>query len=125
MQIAQGRHGNPRFAELHARARGRVQHPCRYYRDYASACLNMDDAASTALLDVSNPDPTPIQWVPTIMDFHFLPDMGRMTGEWFSERRTGSLQDPSVLANERRQFRLCSAPQNSMASIPLRGCGTR
>jgi hypothetical protein len=52
----------------------------------------VDYSASAALLNISNLDAVPIQRVPTIMDFNFLPDMGRMNGQWPSEGRTGCLR---------------------------------
>jgi hypothetical protein len=42
----------------------------------------MDDPTSAALLNISNLDATTKQRMPTIMDFNFLPDMGRMNGKW-------------------------------------------
>ncbi len=38
----------------------------------------MHHAAAAAILYVSNLDAATIQRMPTIMDFNFLPDMGRM-----------------------------------------------
>ena len=38
----------------------------------------MNYLTSAALLNISNLDVMPIQWMPTIVDFNFLPDMGRM-----------------------------------------------
>ncbi|MGA7780409.1 MAG: hypothetical protein WCA85_22260, partial [Paraburkholderia sp.] len=42
----------------------------------------MDDPTSAALLNISNLDATTKQRMPTIIDFNFLPDMGRMIGNW-------------------------------------------
>jgi hypothetical protein len=39
----------------------------------------MDNAAANPLLAVLRPQTAPIERVPTIMNFNFLPDMGRMT----------------------------------------------
>jgi hypothetical protein len=50
----------------------------------------VDYRASAALLNISNLDAVPIQRVPTIMDFNFLPDMGTMNGQWQLEEKTGS-----------------------------------
>jgi len=41
----------------------------------------MDDSTSTALLDVANLDAAPKQRMPPILNFDFLPDMGRMNGQ--------------------------------------------
>jgi hypothetical protein len=38
----------------------------------------MNHATAASLLDVSYLDATPIQGMPRVMDFNFLPDMGRM-----------------------------------------------
>jgi hypothetical protein len=46
------------------------------------ADFDVDYATSAALLDVSNFDAAPIQRMPAIMDFNFLPDMGRMNGKF-------------------------------------------
>jgi hypothetical protein len=40
----------------------------------------MDNAARAALLDVSNLDTAPLEPMPTIVDYSFLPDIGRMNG---------------------------------------------
>jgi len=50
----------------------------------------MHDAAAAALLDVSNFNAATIQGMPTIMDFNFLPDMGRMNASLPSGEKTGS-----------------------------------
>ncbi|WP_256390506.1 hypothetical protein [Paraburkholderia phytofirmans] len=39
----------------------------------------MNYLTSAALLNIPNLDVMPIQWMPTIVDFNFLPDMGRMS----------------------------------------------
>jgi hypothetical protein len=91
MQFAQRCYGNPRVTEFHPRAHDRIKHPARYYPDYTSTRFNMDHAVATSLFNVSNLDSPPIQWVPTIMDFHVLPDMGRMNGQCALEEKTGSL----------------------------------
>ncbi|MGA7782828.1 MAG: hypothetical protein WCA85_34675, partial [Paraburkholderia sp.] len=49
----------------------------------------MDDPTSAALLNISNLDATTKQRMPTIIDFNFLPDMGRMIGNWPSAGLTG------------------------------------
>jgi hypothetical protein len=79
LQVEQRRHRNARCADLHVRADDRVQHPRRYNRDYAGRHFNVDDSPRGALLDAAQPDLTPVQRVPTIMNFNFLPDMGRMS----------------------------------------------
>jgi hypothetical protein len=83
MQFAQRCYGHPRVSEYHPCAHDRIEHPARYHPDYTSTRFNMDNAVTTALFNVSNLDPAAIQRVPTIMDFHVLPDMGRMNGQWW------------------------------------------
>jgi hypothetical protein len=50
----------------------------------------VDYPDSAALLNISNLDAVPIQRVPSIMDFNFLPDMGRMNGALRLEENDGS-----------------------------------
>ncbi|AOJ73459.1 hypothetical protein WS83_14965 [Burkholderia sp. MSMB2042] len=49
----------------------------------------MHHAAAAAILYVSNLDAATIQRMPTIMDFNFLPDMGRMNASLRLAARTG------------------------------------
>ncbi len=48
----------------------------------------MHHAAAAAILDVSNLDAATIQRMPTVMDFNFLPDMGRMNASLRSDAKT-------------------------------------
>ncbi|MEM5300266.1 hypothetical protein VSR82_39635, partial [Burkholderia sp. JPY481] len=57
-------------------------------------------ATAASLLDVSYLDATPIQRMPTVMDFNFLPDMGRMIANLLSAGRTGCLPVRFEPANE-------------------------
>jgi hypothetical protein len=56
----------------------------------------MHYATAAALFNVTNLDATTIQGMPSIIDFNFLPDMGRMSANWRSVARTGYL--PEVCA---------------------------
>jgi hypothetical protein len=56
------------------------------------ARINMDNSPPTAQLHISNLDVTAIQRMPTIVDFDFLPDMGRMNGNWQLVVPTGCSQ---------------------------------
>jgi hypothetical protein len=38
----------------------------------------MDNPAVRASFDVLHPQSSTVKWVPTIVNFNFLPDMGRM-----------------------------------------------
>ncbi|TDY15540.1 hypothetical protein B0G81_8597 [Paraburkholderia sp. BL6665CI2N2] len=82
MQRAQCRYSDLGFTRRHGRAHGRIQHPLRYYSHYTRVGLDVNYATAAALLDVPDLDAATIQWMPTIMNFNFLPDMGRMNGQW-------------------------------------------
>ena len=56
-----------------------VEHPGSDHDHDARINLDVHYLAVGALLAVFAPDATPIQRVPAIEDFDFLPDMGRMT----------------------------------------------
>lgn len=79
MQIPKGIHRNERCAEDHAGADAGVEHPVRKYRYDARLDLNMDDAAAGALLAVMRANSAAVERMPTVVNFNFLPDMGRMT----------------------------------------------
>ena len=81
MQIAQRRCSDPRFTRLHGRARYSIQHPLRHDSHYTRVGLDVNYATAAALLDISDLDAATIQWMPTIMNFNFLPDMGRMNAK--------------------------------------------
>jgi hypothetical protein len=82
MQIPQRRYSDPRLTKLHGRTHPRIQRPLRNYPHYTRVGLDVNYAAAAALLDVPDLDAATIQRMPTIMDFNFLPDMGRMNGKW-------------------------------------------
>jgi hypothetical protein len=79
MQIRQGAHRSTRHSEVHARANPGVKHPCWHYRYDACSDFDMDNADTAALLAVLRPQTAPVKRVPTIVNFNFLPDMGRMS----------------------------------------------
>ena len=47
----------------------------------------MNELTSNALFAVKPPNTPPVQRMPAIMDFDFLPDMGRMNGEIVLNRK--------------------------------------
>jgi hypothetical protein len=116
MQFAQRCHGHPRVTGFHPRAHDRIKHPARYYPDYTSTRFNMDHAVATSLFNVSNLDSPPIQWVPTIMDFHVLPDMGRMNGQWSSHAKASCLPIQLLAHMRVRIFIRWSSQQKPTAS---------
>jgi hypothetical protein len=127
MQFAQRCHGHPRVTGFHPRAHDRIKHPARYYPDYTSTRFNMDHAVATSLFNVSNLDSPPIQWVPTIMDFHVLPDMGRMNGQW-SLRARASCSQIRLPAHMPAQISLVSLklarPMVSIHTVTWPGCSS-
>jgi hypothetical protein len=81
MKLDQRRHHHTRRADrCHTGAGDRVQHPCGDCRDHAGHRFNVNNLAGGALFAVVSPDVTPIERVPPVMNFNFLPDMGRMNG---------------------------------------------
>jgi hypothetical protein len=87
VQIAQGRYADARLAENQSGASGSIQHPFGNDPNLAVARVDMDHPTSAALLNISNLDATTKQRMPTIVDFNFLPDMGRMNGNWCTGAR--------------------------------------
>jgi hypothetical protein len=81
VQIPQGARRNARRSEFHAGADTGVKHPSRQYRYDAWCDLDMDNTAANPLLAVLRAQTAPVKRVPTIVNFKFLPDMGRMTGQ--------------------------------------------
>jgi hypothetical protein len=79
MQVGQRGDRHPRLAHLHGRASGNVEHPRRDDCNDPWRYLNMDDLAVASLLAVLPPQSSSVQWVPSIADNDFIPDMGRMT----------------------------------------------
>jgi hypothetical protein len=82
-----------------AGASDRIQHPRRYYGHHAGRRLDVGNAASITLLAAANPDTTPKERVPPIMDFHLLPDMGRMTERLRSDASRGCSPAPIAAAS--------------------------
>jgi hypothetical protein len=79
MQVDQRCHRNTRNAQLHAGAGSRIQHPCRHHDDHTGRYLEMNNLAAGAPLSILPPNAAAIECVPSVTNFDFLPDMGRMT----------------------------------------------
>ena len=79
MQISQSARRNARSAEFHAGTDTSIKHPRRHYRYDAGCDLDMDNADTSPLLAELRPQTAPIKRVPTIVNFNFLSDMGRMS----------------------------------------------
>jgi hypothetical protein len=89
VEFTQHRNCDAWLAQRHGRTHDAIQHPRRHHPHYAWTGLDVHHATATSLLDVSYLDATPIQGMPTVMDFNFLPDMGRMIANLPSEGPTG------------------------------------
>ena len=81
MELEQRRSRHTRRADrCHTSAGDRVQHPCGDCRDHPGHRLNVNNLPGGALFAVVSPNTAPIERVPPVMNFDFLPDMGRMNG---------------------------------------------
>jgi hypothetical protein len=69
-----------RRSDLHPDAGNRIQHPRRQDCDYTRQHLDMNKAAGLAPLAALPPDTLAVKRVPTVINFNFLSDMGRMNG---------------------------------------------
>jgi hypothetical protein len=79
VQVSEGICGNSRCPEGHAGADAGVRHPVRNCRYDTRVGLNMNDAASGALLAIMRTYMSAVERMPAIVNFNFPPDMGRMT----------------------------------------------
>jgi hypothetical protein len=103
MQLNQRRHCNARRTQLHSCAGGGIQHPGRHHDNHAGRHLDMKDVAAGAPLNVLTANATPIQRVPPVMNFNFLPDMGRMTRRLPWGAGHGCSPVPTAAANAPRR----------------------
>jgi hypothetical protein len=79
MQFNQRQYRDARRTECHSGAGGGIEHPCRHHDDHAGRHLDVNDLAADAPLDIMASNAAPIECVPPVTHFNFLPDMGRMT----------------------------------------------
>jgi len=79
VQISQTIHRDAWHPELHARADTRVEHPLGQYRYNAGLNLDVHDPATRTLLAIMSSRTAAVIRMPGIVNFDFLPDMGRMT----------------------------------------------
>ena len=56
----------------------------------------MNNDATRSLLAIEPPNRAAMQRMPSVVDDDFLPDMGRMFGDWHWEDRTGCSPDHCV-----------------------------
>jgi hypothetical protein len=98
-QFNQRAHRNPWCAKIHGCAGGSVQHPSGDDNDDAWFYLNVNNPSGCTLFAVLLSKAPSEKRVPTIVDFNFPPDMGRMTGRLLSAETTGCSPGRSAPAN--------------------------
>jgi hypothetical protein len=84
MQFDERVHRHPAGADLHACARDRIEHPRRDNRDDAGLRFDLHEPPGDTLLAAAEANATPVEGMPAVMDYDFLPDMGRMTRRLWS-----------------------------------------
>ncbi|MGO9419057.1 hypothetical protein [Roseiarcus sp.] len=89
MKVSQRRYAQARRAERHYGARRRIEYPRRHHHDHAGRHLDVDELTAGAPLRVLAANTPPMKRVPSVTNFDFLPDMGRMTAQWPSGAGTG------------------------------------
>jgi hypothetical protein len=89
MQLSQRRQGHARRAKGHPGAGGRIEHPRGHDDDHAGRRFDVNDLAAGAPLGVLAAQAPPIECVPAVTNFDFLPDMGRMTARLLSGENRG------------------------------------
>ena len=78
LQLGQRHDIDARRAGRHAGAVYRIEHPAGHGDHSAGRPLHQEKLAGRALLDTAHQQPAPEVRMPAVMDFRFLPDMGRM-----------------------------------------------
>jgi len=79
VQVSQAIHRESRCSEGHAGADAGVEHPVRQPRYDAELDLDVHDATTRTSFAVVCAYASTVKWMPPIVNFNFLPDMGRMT----------------------------------------------
>jgi hypothetical protein len=79
MQIPQSIRRYSGCPQRHAGTNTGVEHPVRQYRYNTRLNLEVDHATASALFTALRADALAVKGMPEIVDFNFLPDMGRMT----------------------------------------------
>jgi hypothetical protein len=79
VKIDKRAHRNERRTDLHRRANRRIEHPCRHDDRRAKFPFDNDNLGPGTLLTIETSKGPAVERTPSIMDLHFLPDMGRIT----------------------------------------------
>jgi hypothetical protein len=80
VQIGERRERHSRPAEAHAGTDDRVHDPSRRHQHHVGLGHDVDEAADRPIRASLDPKPPAIPRMPTVVDGHFLPDMGTMFG---------------------------------------------
>jgi hypothetical protein len=80
LQLDKRGHVNARRADRHAGANHGIEHPAGDRNHDAGRPLHLKEWASCALLNPTNQNLAAAIWMPSVVDFQFLTDMGRMNG---------------------------------------------
>src|SRR4051794_17880276 len=96
MQFDERVYRYPARANLHACARDRIEHPRRQDRDDARLRFDLHEPPGDTLLAAAEANATPVEGMPAIVDYDFLPDMGRMTRRLLRPGRMPSLRARTV-----------------------------
>lgn len=102
VQFGESRHRHAWWTHGEGRADSRVQHPAGDCDDDAVADLYVDELTGSATLAIHTAQSSAVQRVPTVEDFDFVPDMGRMNRNWPSSGRTGCSPAACARANAQR-----------------------
>jgi hypothetical protein len=101
VQFGERRYRRAWWTQGEGRAHGRVQHPASDRDDDTVTDLYVDKFAGGAALAIDTAQSSAVQRMPTVEDFDFLPDMGRMNRNWRSGARTGSSRAACARASGR------------------------
>jgi len=99
MQLGQRRYGRLRRPQRHSGAGDRIEHPRGHDDEYAGGRFDVNDLAASAALPILAANTPPIEGVPAVIDFYFLPDMGRMTTRLHSGASRGCSPAPIAAAS--------------------------
>jgi hypothetical protein len=97
MQLGQRRYGYPRRPQRHSGAGDRIEHPRGHDDEYAAGRFDVNDLAARTALPILAANTPPIEGVPAVTDFYFLPDMGRMTARLRWGANHGSSPAPNAV----------------------------
>ena len=83
-----------RIPEAQSRTNRSIENPCRSHDRHTGITLQGNVLPIPALTRQKYPDIRPKVGMPSIMDPRYLPDMGRMNGNWPSDGKIGCSRAP-------------------------------